>query len=381
MKRNYVLFGALSLWIALCFAAGCGSGTAVTGGTADGVKFRFVAFGDLQIGTLQAGNLSCTNIPQLRQTVIDINNLNPKPQFAFLIGDIVLNMFKDNGEVLKVQLNAWQDVYNGLPVTNKSQLLPIAGNHELTYEDFALNAQAPNPGAINEWVSWFSANGYAFAAGNGPTPAPPNLDDLARDESKLTYSFNRGDIHFIIINTDTLNTNTDPGTGLVLAGWIPINWIEQDMANAQQDPTISTIIVVGHRPVEAPAYSTEPGSTILNTVQFPLADRLSQAMSQNGKVKLYLACHCHSFDARQLNNGAGVWQVIAGNGGAPLQEGWNPEWGACFGYSVIDVYQSGKIVLDSFGRDLPPAPQKFYEDLPVPPKPATLRQELVIYAP
>ena len=69
---------------------------------------------------MQATNPSSTNIPQFRQTIIDINSTSPESQIIFLTGDIVLNFAKDNGETLKGQLNAWQDVYANLPFTKKS---------------------------------------------------------------------------------------------------------------------------------------------------------------------------------------------------------------------------------------------------------------------
>ncbi len=389
MKHKFILFIALILSITLFVAAGCNSGSSDAGTSAgyntdDGLKLRFAALGDTQMGTdwlgMQATNPSSTNIPQFRQTIIDINSTSPASQIIFLTGDIVLNFANDNGETLKGQLNAWQDVYSTLPVTNKIRLLPIPGNHESDFEDVSANAQAPNPGAINEWLAWFVQNGYDFDAGNGPTPSGANPDSLVRDESKLTYSFNMGDIHFIVINTDTLTTKTDATTGLVLTGWIPVNWIEEDIKKAQLNPSISTIIPVGHRPVEIPAYATEDAG-IINTTEFPLASRLSRVMSENSKVKLYLVSHCHSWDATKLNNGEGVWQLIAGNGGAPLEQGWNPTGGVYFGYSIIDIFESGKIVVHNYGRDLPPSPQKFYEGTPVPPEPATLRGDLLIYAP
>ena len=65
-----------------------------------------------------------------------------------------------------------------------------------------------------------------------------------------------------------------------------------------------------------PAYTSEDAG-IINTTEFPLASRLSLVMRENSKVKLYLVSHCHSWDATKLNNGAGVWQVIAGNGSPP----------------------------------------------------------------
>lgn len=387
MKHSSTFFIALILLVALFYVAGCGSGSGTSAvqtgsgsgsGSGDGVKLRFAAFGDTQIGEIQEGNPSFTNIPQLRQTITDINSASPESQYIFLIGDLVLNMANDNGDALKAQLTAWQNVYNGFSSTRKGQLLPIPGNHELCFEDFALNAQAPNPGAINEWLAWFVQNEYDFAAGNGPAPTGSNPDCLARDESKLTYSFTRGDTHFIVIDTDTLSTKTDPATGLPLTGWIPINWIEEDVRSAQLDSSISTVIVVGHRPIETPSYSTDsPG--IINTAQYPLADRLSALMSGNSKVRLFLASHCHAWDAIKLNNGAGVWQVIVGNGGAPIQQGWNPDGGSVyFGYSLVDIYTSGKIVLHNYGRALPQPPQKFYEDSPMPPEPATLRGDLTI---
>ena len=389
MKHRFPLFIVLILSITLFFAAGCGDGSSDTGtgagdNSGDGLKLRFAALGDTQMGTdwlgMQATNPSSTNIPQFRQTIIDINSTSPESQIIFLTGDIVLNFAKDNGETLKGQLNAWQDVYANLPFTKKSQLLPLPGNHESDFEDVGVNAQAPNPGAINEWLTWFVLNGYDVYAGNGPTPSGANPDSLARDESKLTYSFNRNDIHFIVINTDTLTTKTDATTGLVLAGWIPVNWIEEDIRKAQLNPSISTIIAVGHRPIEMPAYTSEDAG-IINTTEFPLASRLSLVMRENSKVKLYLVSHCHSWDATKLNNGAGVWQVIAGNGGAPVEQNWNPTGGVYYGYSIFDIFESGKIVVHNYGRDLPPSPQKFYEGTPVPPAPATLRGDLVIYSP
>ncbi|MDQ7822415.1 MAG: metallophosphoesterase [Candidatus Eremiobacteraeota bacterium] len=382
MKQWSVLPRVLIVLTVLAFFTGCGGNggsgeSVVLSSSGDALKMRFAAFGDLQIGTLQSGNASCTNIPQLRQTIIDCAGSDPVPEITFLNGDMVLNMIKDDGEALKTQLDAWQQLYSGLPDAGRSQLLPIPGNHEVDFEDLALNAQAPNPGAIDQWLLWFVRNGYDFAAGNGPTPAGSNPDSLARDESKLTYSFTRGVTHFTVIDTDVLTTKTDATTGLVLSGWIAINWIEEDVRKAQLDPSVSEIIIVGHRPVETPSYSTDsPG--IINTAEYPLADRLSAVMSSNSKVKLLLVSHCHAWDARKLNNGAGVWQVIVGNAGAPIQEGWNPAGGVYFGYSLIDLYQSGKIVLSNYGRALPPSPQKFYEDSPVAPAPATLRETLTI---
>jgi len=119
----------------------------------------------------------------------------------------------------------------------------------------------------------------------------------------------------------------------------------------------------------------------MNTSQYPLGTRLARAMRENSKVKLFLASHLHEWDAFRLDGGSGVWQIVEGNGGAHLDESWKPDGGQYYGYSMVTIYNSGKIILEGYGRPVPPPPQKFYEDEPVPPEPATLREQLVIFSP
>ena len=192
---------------------------------------------------------------------------------------------------------------------------------------------------------------------------------------------NIGQIHFVLINTDTLTDKADPKTGLIYAGWIPINWIEEDIKKAQDDPSISHIIVMGHKFIENSHYMEYRGEPIVNTEEYPLRDRLIEIMEENSKVRCYVACHAHLSDTFRLKEGNSVWQIISGNGGAPLIKSWQPEGGPYYGYAFIDVYESGKIIVKDYGRPLPPPPQKFYEDSPVAPEPATLRKTTVIYTP
>jgi hypothetical protein len=374
---------ALMMVIVMLVMASCNNG----GGTVimpsgnppveDTVRLRIAAMGDLQIGLNQPANASTANIPQLRQTLSDISTSFPDAQLIVIDGDIVMNLAHDNGETLRTELDAWQQVYAGLPTAGKIPLLPVPGNHEMDYHIGVSGAEAPNPGASSEWLAWIARNGYGFAAGNGPTPAGANPDSLVSDESRLTYSFNKGGTHVVIINTDTISTRTDPTTGLPLAGWIPVNWIENDIISAQLDPAIEAIILVGHRPVVMPAFSSETDG-ILNRLPDMLADRLERVMRENSKVKLYIASHCHAWDAMRLGGAGGTWQVVMGNGGAKIESRWEPAGGVYFGYSVVDVYGSGKVVVTDMGRALPPPPQAYYEDTPVAPGPATARGTLLV---
>ena len=51
----------------------------------------------------------------------------------------------------------------------------------------------------------------------------------------MTYSFNIGEVHFIVINTDTLTTEKDTH-GHSYPGWVPYNWIEQNVRSAAGEP-------------------------------------------------------------------------------------------------------------------------------------------------
>ncbi|MBU0731332.1 metallophosphoesterase [Patescibacteria group bacterium] len=376
--KKYFLF----LPIALLFLVGANSCGPVE--TADDIKLRVAVFGDNRIGyeewlKTKDANPSSANLPQLDQNLKDISQAEPKADLVVFLGDMVMNQVQDNGETLKIQLDAWQEHYQSLSVAGDMNLLPVPGNHELNFYDTDTGTEAPNPGAIDAWLAWFKQNSYDKYAGNGPTPTGDNPDDLVRDESDLTYSFNIGDVHFLIINTDTLNTKTDAKTGLVMERWIPINWVKDDLEKAQADPAISAIIVMGHRPARSETRTAEYAETaILDTPAHPFDKMLMEAMKENDKVRAYIASHLHTWSASRLEKGKGTWQVVSGNAGAELDGDWHPQGGPYFGYCLLDIYQDGKVVLRSYGRPLPPDSQKIYEDTPVAPEPATLRQEIIL---
>jgi hypothetical protein len=372
----------ICIFSSFIFFLSCGSGS---DSNKDNIVLKFAVFGDNQIGytawqETKDVNPSSANIPQLRQTIADITDTDPLPEVLFILGDLVMNEVLDNGETLQIQLNAWQEVYDSLLGSQMIPLVPMPGNHELVHFSPEDDNEGPNPGAIDVWVEWFTANGYDFYAGNGPKPEGSNPDRLVRDESILTYSFTINRTHFVIINTDTLNPIINPKTKtpLFMQGWIPINWIEQDIKKAQNDRHISVIIVLAHRPIETPYPETTERAIILNSEEYPFGTRLARVMRENSKVRLFLASHLHRWDSARLEGGEGVWQVVVGNAGCHLDKDWNPQGGVYYGYSIVSVYRSGKIIVEDFGRELPPPPQKFYEGEPVPPVPATLRNTLVI---
>jgi len=347
------------------------------------VLFSFVYMGDNQIGepgwiATHDTNPSSANIPQLRQNIIDSANLSPEPAFVLLAGDIVFNFASDIGQTLTNQLNAWDLVYAAIPGSGDINFIPFIGNHESNTDSISLDAEYPVLAFSTVFIQWLSNNGYDRYAGNGPTIVGENSDKLVRDESKLTYSFDYLNNHFIIMNTDTETTVINPATNKSYAGWIPVNWVVNDIETAQANPNISNIILMGHRPISSP---TGTSDEIINTSQYPFGAMLLTAIEENRKVRVYLTSHVHAYYYEKLATNNNRWEFISGNAGAPLQESGPAYWKGdpCFGFLLVKVYANGNIGITNYRRAVPQLPQQPYEDTPVAPVPATPEQEIILY--
>ena len=389
----------------------------------DPVKLSFIIMGCNRIQSkdwalLTVYDPSSANLPQLKQTFEDITQLKPVPRYLFFMGDLVLNLEADDGQTLDKQLIAWTALYKASPLAGLTTLIPLPGNHEMLKtvdEDSGKNrdkkdgsskhkksdrdrkgdkdndekdgkdkdkkggkdedheeAEVPNPATDPRWLKWLRDSGFdTFArAGNGPTDAPPNRDKLADDQSRLTYSFDLGDVHFIAINTDTLNTEIDTETNAPYSGWVPYHWIAEDVRNAQANPAVKSIFLVGHKPVVAPPDKEE--DTILNDAAHPLGSKLQALFAANDKVRAYLCAHEHLWDCSPLKDAPGVWQVIAGNAGSELNKKWAKK-APYFGFTQINIYASGKVGLVNFQR---PVPSPYYGGTA---GPARAQPEVILY--
>jgi hypothetical protein len=336
----------------------------------DTVRYSFVYLGcnrlqDSDWKPMKETNPSSANVPQLQQTLADLAGLNPSPQFFFFVGDLVLNLEPDDGKTLQKQLDAWTLLYNASPPAGKIPLIPLPGNHEMLQQ--VNGNEVPNAATDPVWLSWLKENHLDGYAGNGPTPAGTNADLLVDDQSALTYSFDRGDMHFVLLSTDTLNQPDQ-------AGWIATNWIANDLQQAQQNPDTTAIFVLGHKPIVPPKDATDDADGILNTTPYPLAQRLQQLLQQTPKVKAYLCAHAHEWSATQLGGAGGAWQVVAGNGGSQLEHSWNPPGGPFYGFTLVKLYTSGQVSVTSFQR---PVPDPYFAADPLP-SPAQPQPEMFL---
>jgi Calcineurin-like phosphoesterase len=336
----------------------------------DSVRYSFVYFGCNRIQAsdwkgMEATDPSSANVPQLNQSLIDIASLNPLPAYFFFVGDLVVNLAPDNGTTLKQQLDGWMPIYNASPLAARTTLIALPGNHEMLQK--VSGNEVPNPATPPVWLAWLTANHLDGFAGNGPTPAGTNSDQLVDDQSKLTYSFDRDGTHFVLLNTDTTNKPNQ-------TGWIAYNWIANDLQQAQANPNTAAIFVLGHKPIVSPKAAAGADDTILNTSQYPLATALQQLLSGTPKVKAYLCAHAHLWDARQLGGAGSAWQVIAGNGGSQVESQWLPSGGPFYGFTLVKLYTSGQVSVTSYQR---PVPNPYFSADPRP-SPASPQPEMFL---
>lgn len=318
------------------------------------VSFAFVGCNRLQKADWDpSSNPSSANQSELQRTFADVAALTTVPKFFFFNGDLVLGL-DSNTTLLKGQLDGWAQLYANDPsgIAKKTKLVPLVGNHEMLQKVAPAGGgsklELQNSAADAIWTSWLTANGFDALAGNGPTEAAPNADALQDDQSKLTYSFDDGDVHYVVLNTDTWTSTADANTGSTQIGWIALHWLEADLAAAQAKASTKHIFVFGHKPIITPL----PLSTSDQAINSAFTSSLQTLLVSTQKVRGYLCAHAHQWDARKLP-GSGphaVYQIIAGNGGSQLESTWSP---AFYGFTVARVYSSGRVGITSYQRSVP----------------------------
>lgn len=286
---------------------------------------------------------SSANAAQLEADFAEV-----QPSLLFFTGDLV--MAQDHAPLLEQQLREWQKLWERLG--GQTRLVPMPGNHELLYWDDRLSAEIPDPPTGEVWsrlmAPWLGTDGPQLG-----------LDDVQRDESRLSYTLRRGKSYYICVNTETWQG------GLTAAdtGRVPLRWLEGKLAAAESDASVEHIFVFGHKPVTV-SNSDDPQPAI-NTSQ---ASTFSELLSRSSKVRAYLCAHAHRWALGVIGR---VPQLIAGNAGSSPDRAFTPGY---YGYTMVHVLQSGDVAVESWGRPIPVP----YSSQRVQPR-STVRERFTLY--
>ena len=319
---------------ATAFAAvvGVSCGSDSTGPTVDpnGVAFSFVVLGCNRVAAPESlGVVSTANVAELNRTFADVAALNPKPDFLFFAGDLVFGYTNDS-TALDRELKGWIALYQASPLPASGiELITIPGNHET--DNLAKIAYPPGE---RTWLRDMAA--YIGRGGNGP--AAGGADALQTDQSRLTYSFDFKDAHFVTLNTDPVGKD-----------WhVPNAWVASDLAAARSKGA-KHIFVIAHKP----AYPYPTVATDGLSQDLTARDALWTSF-QNNQVEAMFSAHNHVYYRSQPTGH--TWMVIAGNGGTPIDATADPtlaSTGTYFGYTLVSVLNSGRVFSKSYGRDVP----------------------------
>jgi hypothetical protein len=298
----------------------------------NGIAYSFVVLGCNRVAAPESlGVISTANVQELNRTFTDIAALNPKPNFLFFAGDLVFGYTNDS-TALDRELKGWISLYQASALASSGvELITIPGNHET--DNLAHIAYPPGE---RVWLRDMAQ--YISRGGNGPGVG--GADNLATDQSKLTYSFDFKDAHFVTLNTDPVGQD-----------WhVPKAWVASDLAAARARGA-KHIFAIAHKP--AYPYPTVPTDGLV--MDQTARDAFWGSLVSN-QVEAMFSAHNHVYYRSQPTGK--TWMIIAGNGGTPIDATADPtiaSTGTYFGFTLVTVTNSGRVFSKSYGRDVPAA--------------------------
>jgi len=249
-------------------------------------------------------------------------------------------------------------------------VVPVPGNHEVQCSTKINKSCSSANGGKNALVSnetaWRSNMGDLildatrfqsivgkpadnFSVANNPCPSGVGCTDgTTTDQSKLSFSFDVGFSHFVIINTDAVGRDSHA----------PTTWLANDFAAAKTRGAVN-FFVFGHKP----AYTYYYAGADLTKKSGLDADEAGAAafwsvIQQYGAT--YFCGHEHIFNAMQPQPsiappaGSSKWsayQILVGSGGSPFDAPSTDPLATdrMYAWATVAVRASGKVNVNVWG--------------------------------
>jgi len=225
-------------------------------------------------------------------------------------------------------------------------VVPVAGNHEVQSKPLGKKAQVENENAWRANMGDLIIDGARFKAIVGTDATNVNVqnnaayDGLSTDQSQLSYSFDVGDSHFAIVNTDPVNND----------GVAPAGWLASDLG-AATGRGAKHFFVFGHKPAYTYYYAGSDTTKASGLdADVPARDAFWTLIESYGAT--YFCGHEHLFNVQQPKGGA--YQVLVGSGGSPFDASNPAQVGLVptdrmYAYAYVRIHQSGKVDVDAYG--------------------------------
>ncbi len=276
-----------------------------------------------------------------------------------------------NSDLVKhhVQYAFWRGMVAPL-IENGTYVVPVPGNHETqcksTSTTVCTDASGNNLAGLNGGKNAIKVNEDAWRANMGDlivdatrlnAALPGGLsvsnvdntdhaltDSLSTPQNQLSYSFDVGNSHFAVINTDATGADSIA----------PSTWLGNDFA-AASGRGAQHFFVFGHKPAYTYDFTGNNGKAGGLDAIPAKRNAFWSVVEQYGAT--YFAGHQHIFNMRQPIKADGSaspsWQVIVGSGGSPFdvkQTAANQQpYDRYYAWANVKVYQSGKVQIDAYG--------------------------------
>jgi hypothetical protein len=235
-------------------------------------------------------------------------------------------------------------------------VVPVPGNHETQWKAGGKKAQAANEDAWRANMGDLILDNTRFLNLFGEQPANENVgdyrayDNLATDQTKLSYSFDFHGSHFVIINTDPVGKDAHA----------PVNWLASDL-EAARTRGIPHSFVFGHKPAFTYYYGATAIGPLPATPSGLDNDPVNRDLFWNVIEQYqatYFCGHEHIFNMSQprLAQGGRSWQILVGSGGSPFDAAptdttINPQTDRTYAWATVKVYAGGKVRITAYGFD------------------------------
>ncbi|MEO6006117.1 MAG: metallophosphoesterase [Opitutus sp.] len=232
-------------------------------------------------------------------------------------------------------------------------IVPVPGNHEVQSKALGKKAQVENERAWRanmgdlildnaRFTDLFGSTATYQAVGDNRAAA----DGLTTDQSKLSYSFDFQDSHFVIINTDAVGRDSHA----------PVAWLASDLAQAKARGARHNF-VFGHKPAFTYYYGQNlPSSPSGLDIDLPSRDAFWNLIEAYDAT--YFCGHEHIFNMSQPRAASGgkAWQVLVGSGGSPFEAAptdvtINPATDRAYAWATVSVLKSGLVRINAYGFD------------------------------
>ncbi|MCV2353384.1 metallophosphoesterase [Paucibacter sp. B2R-40] len=258
------------------------------------------------------------------------------------VGDIL------NSDLVKfyTQYAFWRGMVAPVMETG-TYVVPVPGNHETQCKACGKKAKVENENAWRANMGDLIIDSARFKAVVGQDASNLNVgnngafDGLSTDQSQLSYSFDVGDAHFAVVNTDPVGADSKA----------PAAWLASDFATAKARGA-KHFFAFGHKAAYTYNYSATNTPTPAGGLDVNVAarDAFWKVIEDNGAT--YFCGHEHIFNMQQPKGAA--WQILVGAGGSPFDSKFgdasaNPATDRTYSWANVLIRKSGKVEITAYG--------------------------------